>query len=114
MTPLPAPTPPDPIPVLIGHAGFAVLAVAPSLTTGAGIHNPELTSQQTVLLGALTAPSQLSPRVSRAGGITTFVGSMKSATQVAAGFGAIGSEEAAAELFFGPVYSSRCRFSSCG
>ena len=39
---------------------------------------------------------------------------MKSITQVAAGFGAIGSEEAAAELLFGLVYSSRCRFSSCG
>ena len=55
--PLPSTDPPLPAP-LVGQAAEIRLVATVSLITGAGIHNPELMSQQTVELGKLISPLQ--------------------------------------------------------
>ena len=72
--PIPAPSSPVP-PVLCGQVALIELTAGPSLITGAGIHTPVLSSQQTVAFGAYTASLQKFCSVLRSSGTGTDEGS---------------------------------------
>ena len=73
---VPAPSPPV-LPVLCGQLALIKLAAGPSLITGAGIHRPVLSSQQTVPFGAYTASLQKFCNVFSSGGTCTDEGKSK-------------------------------------